>query len=157
MAFQLTLGNHRPLGADGSVVEPTLENVSFPSRTDRITLRGWLFKSPLPSGRSEIVVHGFQQNRVNADFGGVALSKDLLAHGYDVLLIDFAPVATATAAVSPLANSNPAICSALMTSCGRAHYLPPRLAVIGDREGAATVIGAARNLARVGVLMADSL
>ena len=68
MAYQLTRGNHRPLGAEGSVVETPFQNVTFRSRVDHLTLRGWLFFAPSSSGRSVIVVHGFHQNRVNADF-----------------------------------------------------------------------------------------
>src|SRR5579864_2661368 len=156
MAYQLTLGNHKALGADGSIVETPYTNVSFPSRVDHIMLRGWLFTAPSPTGRSVIVVHGFHQNRVNADFGAVALSKDLLAHGYDVLLFDLRSCGTSDGARFTIGNLEPRDVLGAYDFMRARHYVPGRMAFIGDSEGAATVIGAAKDLAPVGALVADS-
>jgi pimeloyl-ACP methyl ester carboxylesterase len=156
MAEQLTKGNHKPLGADGSIVETPFENVSFPSRVDHITLRGWVFKSPSPSGRSVIIVHGFHQNRVNADFGAVALSKDLLAHGYDVLLFDLRSCGASDGNRFTIGNLEPRDLLGAYDFMRSRRYVPARMAVVGDSEGAATVIGAAKDLGPVGALVPDS-
>lgn len=156
MADQLTVGNHRPLGVSGSVVEATFENVSFPSRIDDLTLRGWLYRSPSPSGRSAILVHGFHQNRVNADFGAVPLSKNLLAHGYDVLLFDLRSCGTSDGSRFTLGNLEPRDLLGAYDFMRSHHYAAGKMAVIGDSEGAATVIEAAKDLAPVGALVADS-
>jgi pimeloyl-ACP methyl ester carboxylesterase len=156
MAYQLTLGNHKPLGANGSIVETPFENVSFPIRIDHITLRGWLFKAPSPSGRSVIIVHGFHQNRVNADFGAVALSKNLLAHGYDILLFDLRSCGTSDGNRFTIGNLEPRDLLGAYDFMRSRRYVAGKMAVIGDSEGAATVIGAAKELAPVGALVADS-
>lgn len=156
MAFQLTLGDHKPLGAAGGVVETPFENVSFQSRVDHITLRGWLYQAPAPTGRSAIIVHGFRQNRVNKDFDAVDLSKDLLAHGYAVLLFDLRSCGTSGGDRFTLGTLEPRdLLGAYDFMRGR-HYAAAKMAVIGDSEGAATVIGAAKALGPVGALVADS-
>ncbi|TMD39818.1 MAG: alpha/beta hydrolase [Chloroflexi bacterium] len=156
MAYQLTLGNHRPLGVDGSAVATPFQEVSFPSRVDDITLRGWLYKAPAASGRSVIIVHGFHQNRVNGDFDAVDLSKNLLAHGYDVLLFDLRSCGTSGGNRFTLGTLEPRDLLGAYDFMRAQYYRPAKMAVIGDSEGAATVIGAAHDLGAVGALVADS-
>ena len=156
MADQLTRGNHRPLGVQGNVVESPFQDVAFPSRIDRITLRGWLFKSPAPSGRSAVIVHGFRANRINADYGSVGLSKSLLAHGYDVLLFDLRSCGASDGDRFTLGALEPRdLLGAYDFMRGR-HYAPAKMVVIGDSEGGAIVLGAARDLGAVGALVVDS-
>jgi pimeloyl-ACP methyl ester carboxylesterase len=156
MADRLTLGNHRPLGVTGSVVESPFENVAFPSRADDLTLRGWLFQSPSPSGRSVIIVHGFRANRVNPDFNAVGLAKSLLAHGYAVLLFDLRSCGTSDGTRFTLGTLEPRDLLGAYDFMRARHYAAAKMAIIGDSEGAATVIGAAKALAPVGALVADS-
>lgn len=156
MADRLTLGNHRPLGISGSVVESPFENVVFPSRVDHLTLRGWLFRLPTPSGRSVIIVHGFRANRVNPDFNAVGLGKNLLAHGYDVLLFDLRSCGTSDGSRFTLGTLEPRDLLGAYDFMRAQHYVAAKMAIIGDSEGAATVIGAAKELGPVGALVADS-
>jgi pimeloyl-ACP methyl ester carboxylesterase len=137
-------------------VESPFQNVAFPSRVDHLTLRGWLFRAPLPTGRSVIVVHGFHQNRVNADFNAVGLSKDLVAHGYDVLLFDLRSCGASDGDRFTLGTLEPRDLLGAYDYMRGQHYVAAKMAVIGDSEGAATVIGAAKGLESVGALIADS-
>lgn len=156
MAYELTLGNHRPLGVSGSVVQAPYQDVAFPSRIDRLTLRGWLYRAPSPSGRSLIVVHGKGQNRVNADFNAVGLAKDFLAHGYDVLLFDLRSCGLSDGDRFTLGNLEPRdLLGAYDFMRGRG-YAADRMTILGDSEGAATVIEAAKDLRPVGALVADN-
>ena len=156
MAEQLTIGNHRPLSEPATAVETPFEDVSFLSRVDHIRLRGWLFRSPHPTGRSVIIVHGFHQNRVNDDFNAVGLSRDLLGHGYAVLLFDLRSCGTSGGDRFTLGTLEPRdLLGAYDYMRGRA-FQPARMGIIGDSEGAVTVIGAAKDLAPVAALVADS-
>ncbi|HET9849513.1 MAG TPA: alpha/beta hydrolase [Candidatus Dormibacteraeota bacterium] len=156
MAYQLTLGNHRPLGVTGGVVQVQFENIAFTSRVDHLTLRGWLYRSPSPSGRSLVVVHGKGQNRVNADFNAVGLAKDFLAHGFDVLLFDLRSCGTSEGDRFTLGNLEPRdLLGAYDFMRGRG-YAANRMAILGDSEGAVTVIEAAKDLGQVGALVADN-
>jgi fermentation-respiration switch protein FrsA (DUF1100 family) len=71
----------------------TYANVTFPSRTDHLTLRGWFIPGLLPSGaqtaeRVIVVVHGSQQNRTDPAAGLLDLSGDFVHHGFAVLAFD---------------------------------------------------------------------
>ena len=156
MANQLTLGNHLPLTRPGSAVETGFRDVSFPSRVDHIALRGWLFRSPTPSGRSVIVVHGFHQNRVNPDFNAIGLSRNLLSHGYDVLLFDLRSCGQSGGDRFTLATLEPRDLLGAVDFMQRQGYAQARMAILGDSEGGAVVIEAANDLGGVGALVVDS-
>lgn len=156
MAEELTLGNHKPLSEPATAVETAFEDVSFPSRVDHIELRGWLFRSHEPTGRSVIIVHGFHQNRVNDDFDAVGLSRDLLGHGYAVLLFDLRSCGTSGGDRFTLGTLEPRDLLGAYDYMRARGFEPARMGVIGDSEGAVTVIGAAKNLGSVAALVADS-
>ncbi|QGG48374.1 alpha/beta hydrolase [Heliorestis convoluta] len=67
------------------------ESVEFQSRDEQEMLRGWL----LTSGKEEeckqtvIFAHGYGMNRLQMDLPALALARDLLQAGYNVLLFDF--------------------------------------------------------------------
>jgi pimeloyl-ACP methyl ester carboxylesterase len=68
-------------------------DVSFPSRDDHLTLRGWFIPGLLPSGlptdqRVIVMVHGSQQNRTDPAAGLLDLSGALVHHGFAVLTFD---------------------------------------------------------------------
>ncbi len=75
-----------PLGADPSSVGLAYENVSFPSRIDRLTLKGWYI--PGKKALTVIIVTGMHQNRVDYEVGVLNIARDLAAEGYPVLLFD---------------------------------------------------------------------
>lgn len=62
------------------------QDVSFVSRIDKVTLRGWFIPA---SGESAlIIVHGGFQPRVDPTIDTLSLSRDLVAKGYNILLFD---------------------------------------------------------------------
>jgi uncharacterized protein len=62
------------------------EEVNFPSRIDGLNLTGWFLKSY--NERVIIVVNGGFQNRIDDNVDTIALSQDLVARGYNLLLFD---------------------------------------------------------------------
>jgi alpha-beta hydrolase superfamily lysophospholipase len=155
-ANRLSLGTHKALHAEATAVSSAYEDVSFPSRTDHLTLRGWLYHAGSQTGRSFILVHGRDQNRVNADFGGVKLARDVLAHGYDVLLFDLRSSGTSDGDRFTLGTLEPRDVLGAYDYMVKRNYRPERMAILGDSMGAAAVIQAAPDLLRVGALVADS-
>jgi alpha-beta hydrolase superfamily lysophospholipase len=75
-----------PLGADPSSVGLAYENVSFPSRIDRLISKGWYI--PGKKILTVIIVTGMHQNRVDYEVGVLNIARDLAAEGYPVLLFD---------------------------------------------------------------------
>jgi pimeloyl-ACP methyl ester carboxylesterase len=61
-------------------------DVSFQSRDDNITLRGWY----IPGGGNAviIIVHGGFQNRIDENVDTLGLTRELAGKGYSVLLFD---------------------------------------------------------------------
>ncbi|HEY97728.1 MAG TPA: alpha/beta hydrolase [Dehalococcoidia bacterium] len=62
------------------------EDVSFPSRVDRVMLKGWLM--PAQKDWVVVVVNGGYQNRIDDDGATLGMTADLVAEGYNVLLFD---------------------------------------------------------------------
>jgi fermentation-respiration switch protein FrsA (DUF1100 family) len=62
------------------------EDVSFPSRTDKLTLRGWYIAGKKTF--TVIILTGMRQNRVDYGIGVLDIARDLIAKGYNVLLFD---------------------------------------------------------------------
>ncbi|MFA5308582.1 MAG: alpha/beta hydrolase [Dehalococcoidales bacterium] len=63
------------------------QDVSFQSRTDNLTLRGWL----IPSGNSReiiIIVHGSDENRADPSIDTLGIAAALAGHDYSVLMFD---------------------------------------------------------------------
>jgi dipeptidyl aminopeptidase/acylaminoacyl peptidase len=68
-------------------------NVSFPSRDDRVSLKGWLIPGVLPDGRLTIdrvivAVHGTRTNRESPGDHLLELTAALARHGLGVLSFD---------------------------------------------------------------------
>ncbi len=76
------------LPVDGSPLSVGLnyEDISFSSRGDHITLKGWYIKGN--GEKAIIVVHGGFQNRVDDVVGTLELARDLQRKGFDMLLFD---------------------------------------------------------------------
>lgn len=80
------------------------QSVTFKSRDDNITLRGWFIPGIRSGGvltteRTIIVVPGGQQNRTDIYGGALSVSVDLARNGYAVLVYD--PRGTGDSQVAP--------------------------------------------------------
>ncbi len=75
-----------PLEESPASVGLSYEDISFPSRTDDIVLKGWY----MPGGKvfTVIIVNGGWRNRVDPNVGTLELCRDLVARGYNVLVFD---------------------------------------------------------------------
>ena len=56
-------GSRGSFAVPASAVSSHHLDVRFPSRVDHVRLSGWLFRAVHPTGRSVILVHGWQGNR----------------------------------------------------------------------------------------------
>jgi uncharacterized protein len=75
-----------PLLYQGGVLGVPYEEVSFKTRTDGISLKGWF----LPGSGSQVIVfiHGGFQNRLDENVDTKELAPALVKRGYNVLLFD---------------------------------------------------------------------
>ena len=63
------------------------EEVTFPSKVDNLTLRGWWINGSSKK-RCIILVHGGEKHRADPYIGTLSVAKDLTQRGYSLLLFD---------------------------------------------------------------------
>ena len=147
-------GSRGPFAVPASAISSHHLGVTFPSRVDHVRLSGWLFRADHPTGRSVILVHGWQGNREDVDF--VALTRQLLPRGYDVLMFDLRGSGLSMGSNQTLAHNEPRDLLGAYDHMVGLGYAPGQMTVLGNSMGAATVIEAAPELTAVGALVADS-
>jgi uncharacterized protein len=147
-------GSRRAFAVPASAISHRHLEVTFPSRVDHVRLSGWLFRADHPTGRSVILVHGWQGNREDVDF--VAMTRQLLSRGYDVLMFDLRGSGLSMGSNQTLAHNEPRDVLGAYDRMLSPGYRPGQMTILGNSMGAATVIEAAPQLTAVGALVADS-
>lgn len=147
-------GSRVPFAVSASAISSHHLDVTFLSRVDHVRLSGWLFRADHPTGRSVILVHGWQGNREDVDF--VALTRQLLPRGYDVLMFDLRGSGLSMGSNQTFAHNEPRDLLGAYDHMIGLGYAPGQMTILGNSMGAATVIEAAPQLPAVGALVADS-
>ena len=75
-----------PLVYQASSLGLVYQDVSFKTRSDNITLKGWFL--PGTNNVAVIIVHGGFQNRIDDNVDTPELARSLVARGYNILLYD---------------------------------------------------------------------
>lgn len=128
------------------------ESVSFPSRTDGLTLRGWWVPAPRPRGVLALF-HGYPGNR-----GDLVSHADFLHRaGYSLLLFDFRALGESDGALSTIGYREVDDAEAALD------YLQSRpdtkgltLGILGTSMGAAVALQTAAKRPEVRAVVADS-
>jgi uncharacterized protein len=86
-------GARLPITQTPAALGLSYRDVTFPSRTDGLQLRGWFIPGTLPNGqltaeRTIVFVHGNDANRMAPDNGLLDLSAAFARHGFAVLAFD---------------------------------------------------------------------
>lgn len=87
LGYSMTKVERVPVAEDPALLGLKYEDVSFSSRDDELTLRGWY----LPALNSELViimVHGGEQHRADPSMGMLDIASGLVERGYNVLMFD---------------------------------------------------------------------
>ena len=87
LAHSLTRVVRVPIREDPLAWGLEYEDVSFPSATDRLRLRGWYIPAK-DSQQCIILVHGSEQHRADPAINTLGIAKELVGHGYSVLMFD---------------------------------------------------------------------
>jgi dipeptidyl aminopeptidase/acylaminoacyl peptidase len=93
IAEQLVYTAPRPIVRTPASLGLRFANVTFPSRDDHISLKGWLIPGMLPDGRltvdrAIVAVHGTRTNRESPGDHLLELTGALARHGFAVLSFD---------------------------------------------------------------------
>jgi len=87
LGYSMTKVKRVPIEGSPALLGLEYEEVSFSSRDEELTLRGWY----LPVEGSEqviIMVHGADGNRADPSIGMLDIALGLVEHGYNVLMFD---------------------------------------------------------------------
>jgi len=87
LGYSMTKVERVPVAEDPALLGLKYEDVSFSSRDDELTLRGWY----LPIQDSEqviIMVHGAEQHRADPSVKMLDIASGLVEYGYNVLMFD---------------------------------------------------------------------
>ncbi len=87
LGYTMTRTARIPVAGTPASLNLMYEDVSFPSRNEKLTLRGW-FLPAANSDRVVIMVHGNGQNRNDPSIGTLDIANELVKHGFNVLMFD---------------------------------------------------------------------
>jgi pimeloyl-ACP methyl ester carboxylesterase len=139
-------------GARPQDLAPRYEDVSFPSRTDHLTLRGWLLHAATPTERSVVFLHGSDADRaISPD-----LARQFVQRGYDVLLFDLRGCGKSDGDHQTFGNLEQRDVLGAHDFMVARGYAPARLTLLGLSAGAHAMLMAAPQLADVAALVSDS-
>jgi fermentation-respiration switch protein FrsA (DUF1100 family) len=88
VAHQMTAVRRFPVHGHPSELGLACEDVTFPSRHDGIPLRGWYLPSK-PGSPCILFIPGEEHHRNSPGIRALHLGRDLVEHGFSVLLFDF--------------------------------------------------------------------
>jgi fermentation-respiration switch protein FrsA (DUF1100 family) len=88
VAHNMTLLKRVPVYGHPSEFGLVYEDVTFPSRNDKVLLRGWYLPAPSDQ-RCIVLVQGQEHHRNSPGIRALQLGRDLVGHGFSVLLFDF--------------------------------------------------------------------
>jgi len=129
------------------------EDVSFSSRVDELTLRGWYL--PAQEGKPVIImVHGGEQNRADPGVQMLSIASGLVEHGYSVLMFDLRGHGESDGdMMSAGYHEKRDLLGAVDYVKGRGFE---RIGVLGFSMGAATALMGAAESSDIGAVVADS-
>jgi pimeloyl-ACP methyl ester carboxylesterase len=145
-----------PADADPAAIGAIHQDIAFRSREGGLELSGWLFRSPTGTGRSAILVHGWQANRMDPAMGAPALGMSLLAHGYDLLMFDLRSCGRSQGWEITFGTKERFDVLGAYDFMTQRGYAPSEMLVLGDSLGAASVLEASAQMPDAGALVADS-
>lgn len=88
VGWNLTHPVREQVGINPSAYNMDYEEVSFTSRSDGINLEGWLIRAE-ENNKTVIFAHGYSKNRLNDDVPILAIARQLVQSGCNVLMFDF--------------------------------------------------------------------
>lgn len=153
VASEMTKRGAPRLDATPKLVSENYKDIQFGS-FDGLTLKGWLFKTT--SNKLVIMIAGLFPNRVNVDYQGMWIAKDLVDEGYNVIMYDSrARGESGGNRASYGYNEGKDVVSVVDFAKGEG-FKKENIALLGDSTGAVAVLMAAPDLKDVGALIIDT-
>ena len=155
VGWQLTHPARKPVTATPSSVGLTYADVDFLSRVDQLRLQGWLMKAP-ENRLTVICAHGYRQNRLQQDVPLLALTRELTAHGANVLMFDFRNCGASEGTITSVGQYEVRDVLGAIDFVRTQPELNQKVVLLGFSMGAAAVILAGAQETSVAAVVADS-
>src|ERR1700737_3884781 len=167
IAEQLVYEAPKPIVKTPASLGLGFANVSFPSRNDHITLKGWFIPGVLPDGRltvdrTIVVVHGTRTNREDPGAHLLELTAALARNGFGVLSFDMRGMGESPAAPLSMGNleQRDVLGAVDFLRSGRLPFpelgRPRMIGGLGVSMGAASLLRAAAGEPAIQAVVSDS-
>jgi pimeloyl-ACP methyl ester carboxylesterase len=153
VASQIVAPNHARIDILPSVISQDFENISVNTK-DNITLKGWLFKNT--SNKLIIMVAGFRQNRINNDYYGVLIAKELIDLNYNVLLFDNQATGESGGNHITFGIKESRDLISVVNFAKTKGFEAKNIGIIGDSMGAISLLLVSDQLKDIGAMVVDS-
>lgn len=130
-------------------------NVTFPSRVDNVELKGWFLPSK-KSASTVIIAHGYRNNRLQDDVPSLAVAKELINAGYNVLLFDFRNCGESSGNITTFGKHEVKDLLGAIDYVRQSPDVSQHIALLGFSMGAGTAILAGCQETAVDAVIADS-
>lgn len=156
-SFYVSLVMTSPLAlhidASPKVISNRFEEIQF-TTNDKLTLRGWFF--PSTEQKAIIMVHGLLTNRVNGEYFGQIIAKELVDQGFSVLVYDTRAHGKSEGnRVAFGAKEGNDIVAAVDFLKGKG-FKPNQIGIIADSTGAVSTLMVIDQLRDIGAIVADT-
>ena len=153
--YRLIHPKPKPLNFNPSEISQNYEDVAFKSGIDNLNISGWFFKSDM-NDKTIILVSGSDRNRIDPGYGTGNVVKDLLNHGYNVLLFDFRGRGNSEYAIYSIGYYEKYDLAAAFEFLVNRGFNPHKIGIISISLGAGTAILSLPLIPDIGGIVLDS-
>ncbi len=132
----------------------TYEDITFKSKEDGLTLKGWYLPAERSNGLTIIVAHGYGKNRLQDDVPVLKLAQSLVARGYNMMLFDFRNSGESEGDLTSVGQYEQRDLHGAIAWVKQNR--PSKIALLGYSMGAATSLVTAADAPDVAAVVADS-
>lgn len=154
VGWNLTHPVRKALATSPDSIGLTFEKVEFPSRIDRLRMRGWYLPAKSASSKAVVIAHGYKGNRIEDGADAMGTAKFLTEQGYNVLMFDFRASGESegdTVTVGAMEKRDLAGAVDFVRSKGN-----KKVGLLGYSMGGGTALQTAAEVAEVDAVVADS-
>jgi fermentation-respiration switch protein FrsA (DUF1100 family) len=152
VASQTVASNHGPFEIPASTISNSYENFTIPTQNSK--LNGWLFHGP--TDKLIIMVAGDKQNRVNNEYYGSLITKELIGLGYSVLLYDNQATGESLGTNVTFGVKESKDLISIVEFAKSKGFKAKNIGIIADSTGATSLLLACDKLKDIGAMVVDS-
>jgi uncharacterized protein len=152
-ASQIVKANHDRIDISPTIISTDYKDISV-QNSDGVDLKGWLFKGS--SNKLIIMIAGFRQNRINKDYFGFLIAKELIVLGYNVLVFDNQSTGESVGDYLTFGVKEGRDLVTVVNYAKNNGFEAKNIGIIGDSMGAIALLLVSDQLKDIGAMAVDS-